>query len=337
MKRSSIKFTLVEIVLVIAIILVLMGLVLPLLHKAKFKAKSVRWFAYNSGLNRDPELVLNYNFQNPDTRMGTSSSGVCDVVLNGAVGCGFDGFKPIDYNAVMKNSPEWRNSGRWQKYDRSMIFDGFTDYLEVPGSEVLKLSPGNADFTIAGSVKFDTLGGIQTVVSKSLWPNYAVFTVYSQGTSLKAEVGSLTLSSNGNSLVPGKWTQFALVADGGSISFHVGGKLADSSAFGTGGKIVIAHDPGDGSSPVIIVVSANGWNGHDSHPNDYIVSADPNLYMHKNKLTNIMETKVLIGAAGMQDGPPSFFLKGAVDEIILSRRAWNAEAVRGYFDMGNPY
>jgi len=314
---------------------ILLGLTLPLLYNAKFKAKSIRWFGYNNGLSRDPDLVLNFNFQNPDVRMETPV-GMCDVVLNGAVGCGFDGFKPVDYNAVMVNAPEWRNSGRWKRFDRSMVFNGFTSYLMVPGNEILKLSPGSSDFTVAGWVKFDVLTGLQTVVSKSLWSNYAVFIVYAQGNSLKAEVGSMAFSYAGQDLTAGRWTQFALVADGPKISWYVNGKLADSSTFGTGGKIVISHDPGDGSAPLILVVSSNGWNGHEDHPNDYIVSTDPSLYMHKNYLLDIMDSKVLVGAAGMLDAAPSFFLKGAVDEIIISRRPWTREAVKDHFERGNP-
>lgn len=335
MKYTRKNFTMIEVVLVISVMLILLGLALPGLQKAKFKAKSVRWIAYNNGLNRDPDLVLNFNFQNPDTRMDTPM-GVCDVVLNGAVGCGFDGFKPVDYNAVMMNATEWRNSGRWKRFDNSMVFDGFTGYLEVPGKEVLKLYPGSSDFTVAGWVKFDVLSGIQTVISKSVCPNYTIFMVYALGNSLNADVGSMTLSYTGNDIVAGQWTQFALVADGRNLSWYVNGRLASSSSFGTGGKIVISHDPGDGSPPHVLVVSENGWNGHKNHANDYIISTDPNEYWQQTYIQDIVDSKVLVGAAGMQDAPPSYFFKGGVDEIIVSRRAWTSEAVNGHFEMGNP-
>ena len=335
MRYARKNFTMVEMVLVISVIFILLGLTLPGLQKAKFKAKSVRWIAYNNGLNRDPDLVLNFNFQNPDTRMDTST-GVCDVVLNGAVGCGFDGYKPVDYNAVMMNAPEWRNSGRWKRFDKSMVFDGFTGYLLVPGNEVLKLHPGSSDFTVAGWVKFDVLSGIQTVISKSIWPNYTVFMIYSMENSLNADVGSMTLSHTGNDFTAGQWTQFALVADGPSLSWYVNGRLSDSSSFGSGGRIVISHHPGDGSPPHVLVVSENGWNGHKNHPNDYIISTDPNAYFQMQYLQDMLDSKVLVGAAGMLDAPPGFFFKGGMDEIILSRRAWTREAVNGHFEMGNP-
>ncbi|GEM_PF-1716352 len=336
MKYDRKNFTMIEIVLAISVIFILLSLTLPGIQKAKLKAKAVRWLAYNNGLNRDPDLVLNYNFQNPDMRMDTPM-GNCDVVINGGVGCGFDGFKPEKYNAVMMNAPEWKKSGRWLSFDKSMSFDGFTGYLQVPGNEVLKLTPGSSDFTVAGWVKFDVLGGIQVVISKSLWPNYSVFAIYSLNNSLNADIGSMTLSYTGNDFKAGKWFHFALVADGPQISFYVNGKIADSSSFGSGGKVVISHDPGNGDPPHVLVVGAAGWNGHKNHPGDQLLSTDPNAYFQQNYIQDIKDTTVIIGAAGMQDAAPSLFFKGAMDEIILSRRAWKKDAVSGHFEMGNPY
>jgi prepilin-type N-terminal cleavage/methylation domain-containing protein len=60
------SFTIVEMMVVIAIVGILLGMMVPALGKARARAKYVRWLAFNAQSNRDPDTIINYNFEAMD-------------------------------------------------------------------------------------------------------------------------------------------------------------------------------------------------------------------------------------------------------------------------------
>jgi len=113
MKRKRESFTLIEMIVVLSIIGILMGMVVPAMHKAKKRAQYTRWLAFNAVLNRDPDTVINYNFQHQGFKV-KYNNGLCEALPNGAIGCMAEGFEPSKYDGIFVNGPEWvRNGGRW--------------------------------------------------------------------------------------------------------------------------------------------------------------------------------------------------------------------------------
>jgi len=67
MKKNIHSFSLIEILLVTAIISIIMGLSLAALQNAREQARFGRWLAFSSNMKAEPGLVAYYNFQdNPD-------------------------------------------------------------------------------------------------------------------------------------------------------------------------------------------------------------------------------------------------------------------------------
>lgn len=330
--RRHFCFTLIEIMISIIIIMVLAGMFMPLLAESKFRTRYVRWFAFNNALNRDPKLIINFNFQ----QRGFKIAGE-ELVHNGAEGSTVEGYKPNDYHGRMKGTAEWlADSGRWQMHNKAILFDGTNDYIEVDGTAVFTNSKDDRDFTALCWVNLDEFSGLQTVIARSIWPDYAPFIIYAQGNILKAEVGNIALEYSGADFKTSHWHQVGLRNNSGQVSLFLNGKEVAAKSAVASDRIVIFHATSTGGY-VIMTTAANAWNGHKNHAGDYIVSTDPLAYYNQTYQNEITAAKFTIGAAQLLNGSRGYYFKGRMDEVVFIKRPLKNAEIKAHFEMGDPY
>ena len=144
MNSSKFNFTIIELLVSVAIIAILFSLLMPAFNESREKARFARWLSFNKQCSNDPKCVINLNFQDYNH----------DTLKNSAQGYEAENFNADDYNGVINGNYEIVQ-GRWKKNKKAILFDGVSTYIEFPKSKYVDFDGTKDDFTIIAWVRFD--------------------------------------------------------------------------------------------------------------------------------------------------------------------------------------
>lgn len=239
-RRRRQAFTLIELLIVIAVIGLLTGILGPTLSGALNKTRYARWKAFNSTWNADADCVVNFNFEETDYRFELSNGTTVPALYNSAEACDTERFDSRDYAGIMVNGPRW-TTGRW-KYKKALQFDGLNDYVVVPTAEALDFRPSEDDFTICVWVYFDRFVFGDCVFSKSQWGRSCQYTMYWYNGNMETDVGKLCVAYDSPKAKVGEWLCYTYVNRVGSGHYvYCNGEAMN--AVGSGASVSASDAP----------------------------------------------------------------------------------------------
>ena len=144
MNSCKFNFTIIELLVSVAIIAILFSMLMPAFNESREKARFARWLSFNKQCSNDPKCVINLNFQDYDG----------DTLKNSAQGYEAENFNADDYDGVINGNYEIVQ-GRWKKNKKAILFDGISTYIEFPKSKYVDFDGTKDDFTIIAWVRFD--------------------------------------------------------------------------------------------------------------------------------------------------------------------------------------
>ncbi len=338
-------FTLVEMLMVVAIIGILMALLLPMLREAKIQAKFVRWVAFNRNCSNDPTCVVNFNFQGNGPAFSTPPPG--DVLINSASGSQNSDFKPELYNGYLKNNNdpsahhnfEWVRSGRFGRYKWALRFNGADTYVVMPGTKEINFTPYTS-FTVLCWLKFDKMGLGDCPFSKSLWGTASdascQYDLYAMPWSGQFGQGSFDVDVF---TTCGTWPNTEVDFDkAGWVHLALRYKYLETNASGDA----------EGEITVFINGKALGNYINITSQNPYTAAAT------EWKTCADLSIPLILGGAGCyrkywsaSTWDPNdtslantwvikFLFQGLMDEFLVYKRALSDGEIKGHYDMGKP-
>ncbi len=312
------SFTLIEILLVLFIMGILAGLLYPAFVEARIKAKYTRWFAFNKQCNRDPDCVINFNFQ----------EGSGNILTTSTYGCDKEDYLATDFDGYIYGNYEWTSSGaRFGKYKKALRFNGVDTFVDVgfrniyPDDEAIipTIFTSGLDFkqddkfTLLMWAKFDKFDLGDGLFSKSRWGSSghseAQYDLYCDPTAGPSGNGSFEVDLF-QECVGWDDTDIDLEKEGWMhLALRYSGNTADSigeiSVFVNGKPLGAAR-------------------------------ATNNAYANFGSA----RSNFMIGAIGLQtwrdpDGI-GYYFQGLIDEFIMYKRALTDGAIEGHYEMGKP-
>jgi prepilin-type N-terminal cleavage/methylation domain-containing protein len=231
-KYKNEKFTLIELLMVIAIIGILSSFMFPSFSTARSTAKFARWQVYKNNLRADPALVLYYDFEDIDGNKINNQS----VNLEG-----FNSFDSQRMNGVLKGKkhlPEWTNKGRWLGKG-ALTFSRKTKIV-IPDSEFFE---GMDNLSVEAWVKPYTKGGAHGIITKwtavtggpfllRLWHHNKV-TFFVQTGEGKIRKG-YSFATSSVRIPQNKWSYLVGTYDGEEIKIYINGKLSGTKEWNKG-------------------------------------------------------------------------------------------------------
>lgn len=221
MKKS--KFTLIEILLVISIIVLLTGMLIPAIQTARQRGKFSRWLTFSNNLRATPQMLAYYDFQD-DANSST--------LENRAFGFEKENYSQQKLNGAITKA-QW-GKGRWSGKS-ALVFNGIQSNVLLASSSTIGEVKG--DFSVYMTI-FPYKLTANCILLRFMQPNLNTWNLQLSLRSNRVRLDYRTYGNNPAPLTnrsttftfnlqPNRWQLIGLSYNSSSrqLSFYVDGQL----------------------------------------------------------------------------------------------------------------